>query len=111
MYLEPWNDGYWLTEFYIQPNYDEEPCINEELFRDLQYEIYPEGELKDDKSVMVRVEDRYYELQPDPDIPTDVLELPEGDFGDLRIDAAAKRRPILVVKPWFQEYVAWEQAT
>ena len=108
MHLERWNNAYWLTELHVQRTRDEEPRINEDTFLTLQYELYPEGELKDDKSVMVRVEDRYFELVADANTPTGVLDLPEADIEELRIRNTPKRRPVLVVKPWFQDYLVLE---
>lgn len=110
MYLERWNDAYWLTEFYVQPAKDVKATIHEEVFRDLQYELYPDGELKEGKSVMVRVENRYFELAPTRDTPTGILEVPEADLDELRIRNPPTKYPVLVVEPWFQDYVAWDEA-
>lgn len=111
MYLERWNDAYWLTTMYVQPTRDGEVRINEDVFLTLQYELYPEGERKDDKSVMVRLEDRYFELEPDSNTPTGVLDIPQPTLEDeLHIRNAPEKKPVLVVEPWFQDYVAWEAA-
>lgn len=111
MYLERWNNAYLLTELYIQPTKDEIVRINEDSYLTLQYELYPEGERKDDKNIMVRVEDRYFDLEPDANTPTGVLDVPRDTVEDeLRIRNAPERKPVLVVEPWFQDYVSWEKA-
>lgn len=111
MFLQPWNSAYRLTELYIQRGLDTfEAQINEDAFLTLQYELYPEGERKDDKSVMVRVENRYFQIRPDSNTPTGVLDLPEEAVEDLRVENTPKKRPVLVVEPWFQDYLSWQKA-
>lgn len=111
MHLERWNDAYWLTQMYVQPTEHNEVLINEDSYLTMQYELYPEGERKDDKSIMVRVEDRYFDLEPDSNTPIGVLDIPQSTLEEeLRIRDAPKKRPVLVVEPWFQDYVSWEDA-
>jgi hypothetical protein len=110
MHIEPWNDAYWLTELYVQPTQEEVARINKDSYLTLQYELYPEGERKDDKSVMIRIEDQYYTLSPDVDIPTGTLDVPQSDLEELRMRNPPERRPVFVVEPWFQDYLSWEMA-
>lgn len=111
MYLQRWNDAYWVTEMFVQPTEEGEVCVNEDTFLTLQYELYPEGERKDNKSVMVRLEDQYFELYPDSNTPIDVLGIPQPTLDEsLRVRNAPEKKPVLVVEPWFQDYVSWEEA-
>lgn len=106
MYLEDWNSGYWLSEFHVESVKDESPSINRQTYQSLQYEIHPTGEPDD---VMVKIEERHYEVAPADSTPIGVLELPRDEIEELRIRNPPERRPVLVVKPWFQDYLSWSE--
>lgn len=110
MYLEEWNNGYWFTELIIQPAHDKENlCINEKSFRDLQYQVYPTGKQKE--NIWVKVEESHYDLTASSDTPIGILGMPQDEINELRIQNPPTKQPVLVVKPWFREYLSWSQAT
>lgn len=110
MYLERFNNGYYVTKLYIEPTKKGEACINEESYRDLQYELYPEGELKEGKDIVVSIEDRHFKLTPARNTPTGVLSIPQSDIEEMSIQNAPKPYPILVAEPWFKDYLSWTKA-
>lgn len=107
MYLEEWNGGYWISEFHIEPIDDTEPSIHKKTYEDIQYEIYPTGEQKNE--VWVKIENEYYDLEPSSNIPIGVLGLPQKDIKQLSVRNTPRRFPILIVKPWFHDYLTWDK--
>lgn len=109
MYLEPWNTGYFLSEFQVERVREDRPCINEQTFLELQWELYPTGEQEDE--IMLKVEDAHFAVEGSTNTPTGVLGIPHELIDELSVRNPPKRKPVLVVKPWFQEYLSWSKAT
>jgi len=110
MHLEPWNSGYLLSEFQVETVRENEPVVNEQTFLELQWELYPTGEQEDD--IMVKVDEYHFEVAASTNTPIGVLGLPRSEIEELRIRNPPKKCPVLVVRPWFQDYLSWaEEAT
>jgi len=104
MYLEPWNNAYWLSEFHVEPVEQERPQINEKTFLELQWELYPTGE--QEEQILIKLEESHFDVESSQSTPIGVLGIPKSAVENLHVRNLPSKKPVLVVKPWFQNYVA-----
>lgn len=108
MNLQPWNSGYLLSEFQVQTVREDSPVVNDRTFLELQWELYPTGKQEDD--IVLKVEQSHFEVTSSENTPIGMLGLPQEMIDQLSIRNPPKKCPVLVVKPWFRDYLSWSEA-
>lgn len=103
MLVEEFNNGYYLTEVYVEPTKGNIAVVNEENYRDIQYELYPAGE--HGKEIMFKIEEEYVSVEPDRGAPNRTLQLPNTLIDDLRVRNPPKRKQVLIPKPWMVRFL------
>lgn len=108
MLVEDYSTGYYVTEVMVEPHDRDVPCINDEAYRTLQFEIY-DGPDEHGERVMFKLEDYTFEVEPHTGTPSCVLNLPLDLIEETRIRHPPARRPAFVVKPWAMDYVHFDE--
>lgn len=102
MKVEELGSGYYITEAYVETGTNI-PTVNDYDYRELQYEVHKAG--SDEQSIIVQLDNVFFEIEPSESVPTDVLYLPESALEKTHIKNPPTRRGLMIPKPWFYKYL------
>lgn len=99
MWIDELSSGYYVTEMYVESG-NETAVINDETYRDFQYEIGTPGTGDD---VIFALDGVWFPVMPSKEVPFDTLTVSDDLIDATRIKHPPTRREIMVPKPWFAE--------
>jgi len=96
----PFSSGYYLGRFYVEPARGDAGLLHREQHTSANEQLYATGEGVErlDHPLVMKLEQRHFEVRPADAVPEGTLAVPEDVLEDTRVDNPPELKEVLLAK-------------